>query len=139
MGSTVLDVRLSACNPYLRAYAHCSPDGRGVSLLVLNEHPSKAARFELRDAPAHAARYSLSAPSLASHELRVNDVPLRIGAEGSAAAAGGRPELELHALDAGEGPWLLPAASSAFFELRGLDAAACNAASPTVQLSSPAP
>jgi heparanase 1 len=139
MGRTVLDVRLSAGNPYLRAYAHCSADGRGVSLLVLNEHPSEPARLELRDAPPSATRYSLSAPALGSDELHVNDVPLRADAALLAAGARGTLDRELRPASAGAGPWLLPAASSAFFELRGLDAPACNAASPTVQLSPFAP
>lgn len=128
MGSTVLDVRLSAGNPYLRAYAHCSPSGAAVSLLVLNEHPSEPAQFELREARGQALRYTLSAPSLGSRELYVNDVALR-------GDAGELPEPR----DAGAGPWLLAAASSAFFELHGVDALACHAASPTVQLSSPSP
>ncbi|HTV22402.1 MAG TPA: hypothetical protein VMG12_27125, partial [Polyangiaceae bacterium] len=139
MGARVLDVHRAGHNPYLRAYAHCSPDGASVSLLVLNEHPSEAARVELDRAPAQAARYDLSAPSLESRTLWVNGAPLRSGALDSSGGHG----LELEPLDAGVGPWLLPAASAAFFELKGLDAPACQAASAaalsTVQLTSPAP
>lgn len=132
MGSTVLDVRLSTGNPYLRAYAHCNAGGSGVSLLVLNEHPTEPARFELRDAPDGAERYGLSSPALGSRELRVNDVPLTTDA--LLRGPGARAELELQPMRAGEGPWRLAPASSAFFELRGLDAPACKAASATVQL-----
>jgi heparanase 1 len=143
MGPTVLDVGVSPGNPYLRGYAHCSPDGSAVSLLVLNEHPTEPARFELGAVPARTERYSLSAPSLSSDELLVNGVPLRadavLGAAANEANARGRLDLELQAQDAGEGPWLLAPASSAFFELRGLHAPACNTGAPTVQLSSPAP
>jgi heparanase 1 len=135
MGHTVLDVHLAAGNPHLRAYAHCSPDGRGVSLLVQNQHPTQPARFELRDAPATTERYGLSAPALDSDELWVNDVPLVAGAVRGGASA----ELELQPVAAGEGPWRLEPASSAFFQLRGLEAPACDAASPTVQLRGPAP
>lgn len=139
MGRTVLDVRVSAGNPYLRAYAHCSPDGKGVNLLVLNEHPTHAARLELRDAPADVARYGLSAPTLGSTELSLNGVPLRADAALSLAGARGGLDLDLRPVAAGAGPWQLAAASYAFFELSGLDAPACNAASPTVQHGMAAP
>lgn len=139
MGSTVLDVRLSANQPYLRAYAHCSPDGARVSLLVLNQHPSEPARFALGHTPTRAVRHSLSAPSLASEELWVNDVPLRVAKESAGGDASNGVELDLPGVDAGAGPWLVPAASSAFFELDGLNTIACQSASPTVQLSAPAP
>jgi hypothetical protein len=64
----------------------------------------------------------------------VNDVPLRADTA-LVGGARGRLELELRPAHAGAGPWLLAPASSAFFELRGLDAPACKAASPTVQLN----
>jgi hypothetical protein len=133
MGQTVLDARVASnADPYLRVYAHCSPRrGAGVTLLVLNEHPAREARFVLNDPVPEVVGHVLSAPTLGSRHLRVN---------GHAVAWSEAAGLELmgRVFPSDGEPWTLPAASYAFLELRGLEAPACHAAPPTVQLSTPA-
>lgn len=133
MGRTVLDASASGADPFLRVYAHCSPQpGAGVSLLVLNEHPARAARFILHDAAPQVLGHVISAPALDSRHLTINDRVMT-------ARDATRFELEGRALTSDGAPWTLPAASYAFLELRGIDAPACHAAPPTVQLSSRQP
>jgi heparanase len=148
MGPIVLDARVSTGNPYVRAYAHCSPEpGSGVSLLVLNVHPEHAALFELVDAPPELKLYALSAPSLDSAQLYLNGTLLarRVNAESGRVDG---PRLDGLSVASGTQTWTLPPASYAFFELpampRGM---ACDPASDrsaargarSVQLSPPLP
>src|SRR5579884_1543750 len=56
MGGTVFGVRRVGEDPFVRTYAHSTParDG-GVSLLVVNLHPARAARVRIEDPAADRA------------------------------------------------------------------------------------
>jgi heparanase 1 len=150
MGEVVLDTSVSPGNPYLRAYAHCSARGWGVSVLVLNVHPSHEARFELAGAPREIWRYQLSAPSLDSPRLFLNGAPLGMGdgEERGARAVDLAARVTASNVDGTEknrgfrvasseadSDWTLPPASYAFFEMRDWGNPAC----PTGDHPAPAP
>jgi heparanase len=117
MGSTVLDVRRETPSPSLRAYAHCSARGAGVSLLVLNLSTQHSARFRVEGAPAESIRYDLSAPALDSPVVFLNGRPLR----------GEASELEGRRVGDTDAELRLAPASYAFFELPSWSAPACRA------------
>jgi heparanase 1 len=118
MGATVLAVNVAAGNPFLRAYAHCSARGAGVSLLVLNLSPERAARFQIAGAPAKSLRFDLSAPSLDSRVVLMNGRVLT----GVLAA-----ELEGRVQQGSDGVLSLAPASYSFLELADWAAPACRA------------
>jgi heparanase len=118
MGKAVLDVRQDTPHPSLRAYAHCSARGAGVSLLVLNSSTQHTARFRVEGAPAESIRYDLSAPALDSPTLYLNGRALRGEPRELEGRAIGDTDLEL-----GVAP-----ASYTFFELPSWAVAACRPA-----------
>jgi heparanase len=140
MGEIVLDASISPGNPYLRAYAHCSARGSGVSVLVLNVHPGHEAKFEIAGAPSELWRYQLSAPSLDSQRVFLNGAPLGVGdgesrgaraaelaervtasnTDGTAKSSGHRVAPSAAASD-----WTLPPASYAFLEMPDWGSPAC--------------
>lgn len=141
MGEVVLDTSVAPGNPYVRAYAHCSAHGSGVSVLVLNVHPGREAKFEIEGAPRELWRYQLTAPSLDSRTLFLNGTPLGEGnGEKQASRAIGFAELaspsnvmgnENSGIGAALGEraagWTMPPASYAFFEAPSWASPACAA------------
>jgi heparanase len=132
MGSRVLRVSESAENPYLRLYAHCTPEasagaGGPVSVLALNTHPRLPAAFTLAGAPASAVRFDLSAPALDSRDLYLNGQRLELtsSARRELREAPALPELRGEPVALGGGPIRVAPASYAFFVLQGLQAPAC--------------
>jgi heparanase 1 len=119
MSATVLNVRADGRNPLLRAYAHCSARGEGVSLLVLNLSPRERARFQVTGAPAEGIRYDLTAPALDSPTLYLNGRALH----------GDAGELRGRVTSGTDGVLSLAPASYSFVELPSWAAPACRAPS----------
>lgn len=87
MGSVVLDT--GPLQPGLHIYAHCLR-GRpgGVALLAINNSPSERGLIDL---PMPGERYTLSAETLQSHEVKLNGRPLALGPGDRLPALSGAP------------------------------------------------
>ena len=120
MGRSVLGVRRSNDDPFVRAYAHCSPSGAGaVTVLAVNLHPDRSAGVRIDGLGTGSARtYRVTSPSLTSSEVDLNGAPLRFDAD--------LPRLEPALGEVANGAIDLPAASYAFVELPGASAPACG-------------
>jgi heparanase 1 len=81
MGSAVLKAKTSGENPFVRAYAHCTPGKCGsVTLLLLNVSPDIKATIILDNAlnKTGATIWRLTGPRLTGRELRLNGNPLEM-------------------------------------------------------------
>jgi heparanase 1 len=124
MGTRVLDVPATPLPSALRAYAHCAADGSGKGVVLLL-HVGDAAPIDVAfdlDGDEGLDAYVLTAPGLSSRDVRLNDVPLAIAADGTLPALD--PVL-VHA------SWLrLPPRSCAFVSIRGVGVPACSTNAP---------
>jgi hypothetical protein len=120
MGRIVLGVKPSGDDPFVRAYAHCTPARDGsLSLLIINLHPDRTLQVRIEDLSTTAGQvYLVTAPSLTSSDAYLNDRRMRY--------AGDLPPLEPRR-DIIESDRLdLPAASYAFVVLPSARATACG-------------
>lgn len=114
MGPTVLSVAREDDAARVRTYAHCGVRG-GVSLLVINLDPERAAIVPKEGLPAgRAALALLTADELTSRTARLNGEPLRYD--------GALPDLTGAPLD---GDLVLPPASIGFLALPDAEHTSC--------------
>lgn len=115
MGRTVLDPGPTNA-PGLHLYAHCL-EGHpgGVALLAINANDKAAAQMELTTA---SERYTLTAPTLQSREVRLNGATLALGP--------GDELPKFHGAPAPTGPVDLPPASISFFAVTNARNSACR-------------
>jgi heparanase len=118
MGRVVLGVQTSNGDDFVRTYAHCTPDGNGVSLLAVNLHADRHATVRVEGYGADARLYLVTAPSLASPDAYLNGKRLRFDQE--------LPALEPALGAVRDGAVDLPPASYAFVVSPDADAAACK-------------
>jgi heparanase 1 len=121
MGASVLDVRTSTDDAFVRAYAHCAPSPAGaITLLLVNLHRDLATRVCLEDLPTNrAGAYEMTATSLDSGTILLNGTPLRFD---------GRhiPELKPVPASVVNGCTTLAPASFVFLALPDANASACR-------------
>jgi heparanase 1 len=86
VGRRVLDAQVDS-NPLVRVYAHCARGGPpgAVVLVVVNLDRTRAVslRLDAMTSKDSAAVYELSAPALASSEIRLNGMPLAADQDGA--------------------------------------------------------
>lgn len=123
MGPRVLSATVGSTDRFVRAYAHCLPNTPGgASLLLLNLHPTRAAKIRVPALPASGAElYRLDAPALESRHVELNGAPARL--DGATVVASPLPWQGADALD-------LAPSSAAFVVLPAAEATACDPVGP---------
>ncbi|HLJ79034.1 MAG TPA: hypothetical protein VKT75_16555 [Acidobacteriaceae bacterium] len=119
MGTVVLDPGQSG-DPNVRIYAHCMKGFTGgVTVLALNTDRASTKTIQI---PAAANRFTLSAASLTSTQVRLNGRVLQISSDGSL------PEPKLGGEVVTAGAVSLPPASITFLTIPSARNESCNAA-----------
>jgi len=89
MGTRVLSTETRGENPYVRSYAHCTPERFGapagaVTLLAINVDTEHSAEIRIEEAllGSTARLFQVTAPALDSAEIRLNGRRLEVDASG---------------------------------------------------------
>lgn len=90
MGTDVLRVTVEGPRK-LRAYAHRTPDGEGVTLLLMNLHPARAARVTVPGLGGTPQLYALTAHDWFGTEVRLNGRRLALESDGTLPRLAGVP------------------------------------------------
>jgi hypothetical protein len=83
MGPTVYAVNVSGGDELVRAYAHATPGGTGVTLLLLNLSETRTAQVTLAEVGVQATQYQVTAAAPLSRDLLLNGSPLALDASGA--------------------------------------------------------
>jgi hypothetical protein len=100
MGPTVYGASVSGGGELVRAYAHGTRGGAGVTVLLLNLSETRSARVALAGVGWRATQYQVTAAAPLSRDLFLNGAPLALDASGAVPAIAGQsvtlgPNIEL--------------------------------------------
>lgn len=121
MGTRVLDVEVAG-DRGLRVYAHCPPDGPGLSIAVLNLRRERGAVLRLQGVRADRARAFRLAPSDDGRGMTLNGKVLEVDDAGELPSLEGEEER----LDPDAPELWMPAGRYGFFFIEGPAVPACG-------------
>ncbi len=119
MGTTVLDLQTGSDT--LRGYAACTPDGQGVTLLLMNLNQTTAQLVSLPDLPTRLDVYEITASDLMGREVKLNGDALVLPESNEF------PAMNPVTVHHGEPSWFeVQPLSLVFLHLADAEAAACR-------------